>query len=107
MRLSIIFFIGALAFFIVLGAIACYQYGTTTNVTDQVERVDRIATTHGSYWLVTCKNEVFKNVDSVWFAKFNSSDIIQEISPGTICSFKVNGYRIPFLSVYRNIISKE
>lgn len=59
-----------------------------------------------SGFLVYTKNEVFKNTDSWWYLKFASSDLQGELMAtlGEKRKIKVYGYRVPFLSLYRNVV---
>lgn len=50
-------------------------------------------------------DEVFVNTDNIWFFKFNSADITNRLRVGETYCFKVNGFRVPFLSWFRNVIS--
>lgn len=90
---------------LVFGSDAIVQYSTKTEVVDTVVRVDRVMNKHGSKWLVTCENEVFQNVDELIFFKFNSSDFNRKLVPGKKLNLVVCGFRVPFLSWYRNIIA--
>ena len=47
---------------------------------------------------------VFKNEDTWYYFKFNSSDVYAEIEIGKTYEFDVYGLRIPFFSSYQNII---
>ena len=47
--------------------------------------------------------EVFENTDVLILGKFNSSDFQGQLVVGDVCDLEVYGYRIPFLSWYRNI----
>lgn len=58
-----------------------------------------------SKYLIFTDREVFENTDTILFLKFNSSDIYGAIQPDHTCEFRVVGWRVPFLSWYRNIIS--
>lgn len=51
--------------------------------------------------------EVLENTDSLYVFKWNSSDLYGRVKVGETYKFKVYGFRIPFLSMYRNIISFE
>ena len=57
-------------------------------------------------YLVFTEKETFKNVDSFWHWKFNSSDIQGKMKKyeGKKIKVRVYGWRIPFYSSYRNII---
>ncbi len=47
---------------------------------------------------------VFENTDEWLRGKFNSSDFYAQIKEGETYTFTVVGVRIPFLSLYQNII---
>lgn len=75
-----------------------------------VTHIERIIQDEQSKYLVFTegengKIEVFENTDTVLYFKFNSSDIQARLRPGKKIEAKVNGLRIPFLSMYRNIIA--
>jgi len=48
--------------------------------------------------------EVFENVDSLLSMKFNSADLYGEMREGRLCFATVNGFRVPFLSMNRNVL---
>ncbi|MFW6001845.1 MAG: DUF1523 family protein [archaeon] len=81
-----------------------YVYGTSDTVTIQVEDKERIMTDDESYYLVFGKDEVFSNRDSLLKWKFNSSDIQRDLKEDNTYEVEVYGWRIPFLSSYRNIV---
>jgi hypothetical protein len=51
--------------------------------------------------------EVFENTDSLLSLKFNSADLYGQMREGRVCQATVNGYRISFLSMNRNIIDVQ
>ncbi len=55
-------------------------------------------------YLVFAENETFSCEDSLFYWKWNSSDMYGQMRPGTKWNATVVGFRIPFLSMYRNII---
>ena len=57
-----------------------------------------------SKYLIYADNETFENEDALWYGKYNSSDVQRTLEAGKTYDLKVNGYRIPFFSVYRNIL---
>jgi hypothetical protein len=82
----------------------------TATVHREPERECRTSGSDGSVstecsWKIYTENEVFEDVDNMWFFKFNSADIANRIRNGETYCFKVNGYRLPFLSWFRNIIT--
>jgi len=60
-----------------------------------------------SKFIVYTEDEVFENTDSWLFFKFNSSDFQNKLDRGNTYTVKVAGWRIPFLSYYRNIVKIE
>lgn len=50
---------------------------------------------------------MFENTDSLLALKFNSADLQGQMAPGRACTATVNGFRIPFLSMNRNILAVE
>jgi hypothetical protein len=69
-----------------------------------VTEKERIVGKESSKYLIFTDQEVFENTDSFLSFKFNSSDFYARIQVGQVCSFTVTGYRVPVLSLYRNIL---
>jgi len=53
------------------------------------------------------RRRVLENTDSFIEFKWNSSDVYASLEEGKEYSFKVYGWRIPFLSSYENILSAK
>lgn len=87
---------------ITIPIILSYTSVTTTTIT--VTDKERINDGESSYYLVFTENEVFKNSDSMLQWKFDSSDVYNDLKIGKTYIVKVNWFRIPFLSAYRNIL---
>ena len=83
---------------------AFYQYGTSDFTKCTVVEKERIVKKDSSKYLIFCEEEVFENSDAIWYGKFDSSDFYKDIRKGESYEFKVYGWRIPFLSKYRNIV---
>lgn len=70
---------------------------------------ERITTGSGksisSKFLVYSEDEVFENSDSWLFFKFASSDLQNDLKIDSTYKVKVAGWRVPFLSWYRNVLS--
>lgn len=65
-------------------------------------------TSETSTYLLFCENgDVYSNVDNIFFGKFNSSNIQASLKVGKTYELKTQGWRIPFLSMYKNVISVE
>lgn len=86
------------------------HFSTMETVTGLViQDKERITTGSGqtaeSKYLIFADGETFENTDSWLALKFNSSDVYGYIQKGQTCDFQVTGFRIPFFSSYRNILS--
>jgi len=85
------------------------EIGTVTN--QYIKRNGWGRTAKDTFFVVIQKNdgekEIFENSDSLFQWKWNSSDFQQELEIGKTYTFKVYGYRVPFLSWFRNIYSFE
>lgn len=99
-------------------ALLCLSYCTQDTV--DVKIVDKYIKTEptfdgesskGVFYLVGEKKngeiEVFQNSDSLPFFKFNSSDVQQQFDVGQTYRMNVNWMRVPFFSMYRNVISGD
>lgn len=100
-----------LTIIIVLVAILAYpiayktsEHKKTIKVTDK----ERITTGSGesisSKFVVYTDKGVFENTDSMLFMKFNSADVQNELKVGQEYRVTVAGWRVPFLSYYKNIL---
>lgn len=85
-----------------------FQYVTKTNVTFTVIEKERVTERRGdsisSKYLIFTDSEVFQNTDSIFYFKFNSSDIYVKLKKDHTYEAVVYGWRVPFLSMYRNIV---
>lgn len=94
---------------ILLAIPAIIAYSTDEYVKITIKEKERITDGSGqnmvSKYLVFTDGEVFENTDSVWYWKWNSSDVYNELAQGKEYTARVYGYRVPFLSWYRNIIT--
>jgi hypothetical protein len=81
-------------------------------VTFTVERRERVTYSFGdsveSYYLVWSQaGEVFQVKDDLSFLTWNSSDRYGQLKEGLTVTAKVAGWRIPFLSWYRNVVEVQ
>jgi len=88
---------------LIIGAITS-AYWSHDTVVVTVKDKERVNSGDSSYYLVFTENEVFKNKDSLLYMKFNSSDLYGELDKGETYEFDVYWFRIPFLSMYRNVV---
>jgi hypothetical protein len=99
-----------------IAADAAFSFNTVENVTFTVTKAERVTYQNGddtsSKYLVWTtraggEKEVFEDTDTLWFGKFNSSDIYGDLKTCHTFNAKVNGWRVPWASAYRNILSIE
>lgn len=100
--------------FLVLAIGSCNAfvvYGTQDEVQVTVNKTERVVQGFGdsqtSKYLVFTDKETFENTDTLFYLKYNSSDVHSKLSDGKTYKLKVYGFRIPFLSMYRNIIGVQ
>ncbi len=70
-----------------------------------VKSLERINTKDSGYYLVLTDKGAYKNTDSLIQMKFNSSDLQSTFENGKQYTCTTNWFRVPLLSMYRNIIS--
>ena len=107
MKLTLAF--AAVAGVVLLGGNAAYVYGTGDRATITVSDKERIVESDSdgntsSKYLIFTENEVFENTDSLFRMKFNSSDLQGSLKKGETYQCDVYGWRVPFLSSYRNLV---
>lgn len=101
-----IFLAVSLMLVVLLGpAIGCNVYKETeTTVTFTVDDKERV-TGDTSKYLVFTKGEVLEVSDALAYLRFNSSDLYGRLTVGKTYRGRVVGWRVPFLSWYRNILT--
>ena len=60
-----------------------------------------------SKYLVFTNKEVFEITDTLIYGRFDSSDAYNKIDEGKCYDVELQGFRLPFLSMYRNIITTK
>lgn len=107
-RRSVMFKPYALALVLLMSVIlipkAIYQRATVDFIEFTVNSKERVTTDRNSKYLVFTDTETLENTDALFHLKYNSSDIYSELQIGETYKAKVYGWRIPFLSRYRNIV---
>jgi len=85
-----------------------FYYQTEEIVTITVMDKERIVESDGesttSKYLIFTEAETFENTDLLFKGKFNSSDIQGQLQEGETYTVEVIGWRVPFASMYRNIV---
>lgn len=77
-----------------------------------VTEKERVNKSDDSYYLVFGKDKngntvVYKNSDDLFRMKFNSSDIQAQLEIGNTYEVQLVGLRVPFFSMYENILSAK
>lgn len=80
------------------------EYGNEQHFMVTVNKTERTTEESSSYYLVFTDKGVFQISDQVFKWKFNSSDIYGSIKADSTYEIITTGYRVPFLSMYPNII---
>lgn len=80
------------------------SYSSIDEKTITIKDKERIQDSSSSYYLIFTEGAVYKNEDSFLQWKFDSSDVYNNLDIGKTYNVKVNWYRVPFLSMYKNII---
>lgn len=104
---SIVIGLISIILFVTLFVLSIVRATHKDTTVDTVIRSERVvdSTGHSARYLIFGQHETLEDVDSYWYWKFNSSDIYGAIQPNHTYQFIVTGWRVPFLSWYRNIIS--
>jgi len=98
-----VFLLGVL-FLIVLFAYPTAYHASKTSTELTVLDKERIGLNGDYKYLIYGEEEVFENTDVFLYFKFNSSDVQRDLRIGETYEVEVAGWRVPFLSMHRNII---
>jgi len=85
-----------------------FYYSTIDNKIITVKQADRIVTTDmtsSKYLVWDQEGNTYENTDTVWFLKWNSSDVQGQMLQGKKVNIKTSGIRFTWLSWYPNIIT--
>ena len=101
-----------IVFILLIGIAYQIECGNERFVTARVFKTERITDFRGSnenrhsesYYLIFTDKGTFRVQDQLLFGKFNSSDIYGSIKEGETYIFNLTGYRLPYLSMYPNIV---
>jgi Protein of unknown function (DUF1523). len=107
-NIALISIIAVLVF--IIGTGMAYAYATrstiTATVTDKGIKTESYNQNYvDSNYMIYTDNGTFEDTDSIWYMKFNSSDVYGNIEVGNTYTFQVYGWRIPLFSCYQNIIT--
>lgn len=96
----------AAALTVIAVALCCggYYWGSETTVTCTVDDKDRSSSQSGSVYRVYTDCGVFQVEDATARGQFASADLYADIENGATYEFTTIGWRVPFLSMFPNII---
>jgi len=94
------------ALFVAFGVIMGVAYNSSERQTSfTVESKERVCSSSDDCrYLIFTDNGTYENTDTVFKGKFNSSDIYGDFKEGETYDVTVWGWRVPFLSMYPNIL---
>jgi hypothetical protein len=81
-----------------------YYFGSEDTATCTVEDKDRSSSQSGSVYRVYTDCGVFEVEDAMLRGNFASADLYAELDTGGTYEFTTIGWRLPFLSMFPNII---
>lgn len=55
-------------------------------------------------YLIYSENEVYQVTDSILLLHFRVSDVYNNVKIDKVCNVKTYGWRLPFFSMYKNIV---
>jgi len=96
--------LGGLLLVIILGLTAGASHLSKGTITLTVTGKERINTQDVSYYLVFSEEGAFKNDDDLWQLKFDSSELQAKLKEGGTYLCTKNFWRIPFFSMYENLL---
>ncbi len=105
---GIICILGLMSFQYTIYPFATQNYCTITVIDKQIKSKSNSNNQIYMIWTknhTTNKEEVFENTDCLILLKFNSSDIYGKLILNKTYEVHVYGWRIPYLSSYRNIVN--
>ena len=99
---SIEFIVGVIIVLALIFDVAL-NYTNKKDITLHIKKVTSVTGKNVKYLIFT-KEGVFENSDQMFLGKFNSSDIQNKLIGEKTCKVETFGQRIPFLSMYPNIV---
>jgi hypothetical protein len=104
--LVLLFIVGAIGFEIFA---VTHKTNVTFTVQDKTIKIDCNHDSNGgrcsSKYLIFTDHGVYQDTDSIFYLKFNSSDVYGKLKRNHTYNCKVYGFRIPIISHYKNLVS--
>jgi len=88
-----------------VGVFICAEYHQSNEITITVTDKAIERDSDGSKYLIYTDTEVYENTDNLFYGKFRSSNLYNDLKIGSTYRVRVIGWRVPFLSMYENIIN--
>lgn len=83
-----------------------YDSADTIDITVNAKDI-KYKSSDAKYLVSAASGEVFEITDTYTFMRFDSSDTYFKLQSGATYRCKVAGWRVPYLSWYRNIITAD
>lgn len=80
------------------------RFNTEQVVATVSEKGERCASRDSCKYLIYTDKGVYQNTDALLYWKWDSADVYNNLKVGSTYSFKVAGFRVPFLSWYPNVV---
>ena len=97
----------ALLALLLSGPVIWYTHGTLETRTETIQHKERVCSGGRSgdcFWIVFTDLGEYQNSDSLLHLKFNSTTLQRELPLGEEITFITYGRRVPFFSMYPNIV---
>ena len=82
-----------------------FVYGTQQDREITIKKMERVMFSNNSKYLIYTEDGVYENVDSILRMQFNSADVYGQLQNGRTYICDTYGWRVPFFSMYPNIVS--
>ena len=96
----VLLLVGAITMSVVINTTTSYETFTVTGK-------ERVTTKDSSKYLVYTNTTTFEVTDTWIYGRFSSSDFYGQVTVGKTYRAKVQGWRVPFFSMYQNILTLE
>jgi len=93
------------AMVIIIGVMSIVAYHQSSEITITVTDKAIERDSDGSKYLIYTDTEVYENTDNLFYGKFRSSNLYNDLKIDSTYTVRVIGWRVPFLSMYENIIN--
>lgn len=101
----IVILIGGLIILSLLIYILGYSLTTGSEIITIKEKWVKYHGDDAKYLVSSTNEQVFQITDTFFYWRFDSSDLYTSLDEGETCKIKTQGWRFPFFSNYKNILS--